>query len=97
MGVLLGSGGGLCRKVGGKEGGKRGKGRWMITEMWWISVGLRAKGPPAPERPFAEQNRASGGALLESMKNDRLALKFQELQPSLQEKLALRHGDLISV
>ena len=51
IGVFLGSGGGLSGKVGRKEGGKKEKGRWTITEMRWNQRGFAAKGPPAPEVP----------------------------------------------
>ena len=47
IGVFLGSGGGLSGKVGRKEGEKKEKGRWTITEMRWNQRGFAAKGPPA--------------------------------------------------
>ena len=46
---------------------------------------------------FCVLRAARPGALLESMKNDGLGLKFQEILPSPPHELALRHGDLISV
>ena len=65
----------------------------MITEMWCISVDLRAKGPPAPERPFAEQNRASGGAKLFILKIEEPALQSQELKRSPPLLLVLANAE----
>ena len=94
IGVFLGSGGGLSGKVGRKEGGKKEKGRWTITEMRWNQRGFAAKGPPAPERPFAEQNRASGGASLYIVENEGLGIRFQEIKSPARKELVLRRGDL---